>query len=194
MASHSSPAATNSSPATPRWKIPSPYPPCIHAANELEPIAISQMEPEIHHRGKRTAVRLLGSPTRMRLETLITTIEDEEGTPSFLQLFHQPRETAVPAEQILRPGDCYLIKEPFFTFSANDAYSTLRVDHPSDILMLPHGHKLLPAKWSNNNAVVRKSSDTRINGNNAADEERWAEAESLQVSLHTLASKELYIY
>lgn len=179
MASHSSPAANNSSPATPEWKNPSPYPPCIRAANDLDPIVISQMEPETHHRRRRIAVRVAGSTTRIGLDTLITTIQDEEGTPTFLQLLHQPRETAVPAQQILRTGGCYLIKEPFRTLSADGVYDSLRVDHPSDILMLPDGHELLPAKWTNDNAVVGKSRESRMDGNKAVGEERWAEAESL---------------
>lgn len=178
MASHSSPAANDSSPDTPIWKMPSLYPPCILAAGELGPIVISQMGHETHHRGKQTVVRVLESPTRIRHEHLMVIIEDEEGTPAYLQLLHQPRETAVPAEKILRPGGCYLIKEPFLTVATNGIYS-LRVDHPSDILLLPHGNDLLPAKWSNNNAAVGNSRDTRMNGNNAVREKRWAEAEDL---------------
>lgn len=105
--------------------------------------------------------------------------EDEEGTLSFLQVFHQPRHKVLPGNQTLRPGGCYLIKEPFLTFTFDGAYRSLRVDHPSDILLLHHGHELLPAKWSNDNAVVGTSRDMRMDGNIAVDEERWAEAESL---------------
>lgn len=197
MASHSSPAATNSIPnatglwkkpfpcppcvqaATAAWKKPKPYPPCIHAANKLDPIAISHMKPETNHRGKQTTIRVNEAPVRIGYEALMTAIEDEEGILSFLQLFHQPRAQVVPVNQTLRPGGCYLIKEPLLTFSVNGAYYSLRVDHPSDILLLPDGHELLPAKWSNDNAVVGKSRDTRENGNTAVGEKRWAEAESL---------------
>lgn len=161
------------------WKRPSPYPPCILSANKLDPIPISQMEPETHHRGKRTAIRVNGAPLWIGFEALMTSIEDEEGTLSFLHVFHQPRAAVVPAKQTLRPGGCYLIKEPFFTFSADGAYYSLRVDHPSDIMSLPEGHELLPARWSNHNAVLEKSRDMRKNGNVAVEKEKWAEAESL---------------
>lgn len=178
MASHSSPATNNSSPGTSEGKMPSTYPPCIHAANKLDPMVILQMEDETHHRGKRIAIRVDEPPTRNWNESLMTAIEDEEGTQAWLRLFNQPRETAVPSEQILRPGGCYLIKEPFLIVAANGDYN-LRVDHPSDIFLLPHGHELLPVKWRNDNAVFEKSRDTRMKGNIAVGEGKWAEAESL---------------
>ncbi|KAG6368930.1 hypothetical protein INS49_003148 [Diaporthe citri] len=178
MASNSSPAASISIPADAVWKRPPPYSPCIHAANNLDPIALLEMEPEKHHRGMRTAVRVRDPPTWIGLEALMTAVEDEEGTLSFLQLFHQPRAKLVPREQTLRPGGCYLIKEPFLTFSIDGAYYSLRVDHPSDILWLRHGHELLPAKWRNDNAVVGTSRDARMNGNIAVGEKRWAAAET----------------
>lgn len=95
---------------------------------------------------------------------------------TLLQLYNQPSETVVPAEEILRRGSCYLLKEPFLT---SDPTASLQVDHPSDIMLLPRDLDLVPAKWSTKGLVIGLICDPRILGNDAADKKRWAEAESL---------------
>lgn len=176
MASDSSPPAYESSDAVATYKAPSAYLPCIHAAKELDPIAISQMKMETHHRGKRVIVRAIMPP--FRTVALVTFIEDEEGTKTSLQVFNQPSETVVPARQTLRFGSCYLIKEPFVTADPPGDYS-LRVDHPGDIFLLPPDHELTPAKWgkSADEALVGRSREMRMRGNDAVGKKRWAEAE-----------------
>lgn len=178
MASDASPPANESSHVVSTYEAPSAYPPCIHAAKELDPIAISQMKIETHHRGKRVVVRAIISP--FRRVALVTFIEDEEGNKTGLQMFNQPSEQIVPARQTLRFGSCYLIKEPFVTAVPPDDYC-LRVDHPGDIFLLPLDHELVPAKWrkSANEALVGKSREMRMRGNDAVGKKKWAEAEDL---------------
>lgn len=60
MASHSSQAADTSSAGT----ASSAYRPCIHPANDLGPITMSQMKMKTHHRGKQTVIHVLASPKR----------------------------------------------------------------------------------------------------------------------------------
>lgn len=176
MASHSSPAVNMDSVAPATFRVPSAYPPCIRAANELHPIVISQMIMDTHHRGKRTLVHVLTPPRRA--VALIATAEDEEGTKVWLQLYHQPSEIIVPAEKTLRPGRCYLIKEPLAMFAPDGSY-TLRVDHPSDIILLPDDHEYLPVKWRKSEASVGDSREVRMKGNGAIGKKGWAEAEEL---------------
>lgn len=177
MASNPSPPANKSSDAVATYKAPSAYLPCIHTAKELDPIAISQMKMETHHRGKRVIVRPFIPPLRT-VVALVTIIEDEEGTKARLQVWNQPSETVVPARQTLRSGSCYLIKEPFVTADPPGEYS-LRVDHPGDIFLLPPDHELIPAKWRNSadEALVGRSREMRMKGNDAVSKKRWAEAE-----------------
>lgn len=188
MASHSSQAVSMSSSDVTRavFKLASPYLPCIHAAKELNPIFISQMQPETHHRGKQTVVRVDAAPTRIR-EALLTTIEDGEGSQALLLLYNQPSETAVPGEQILRRDSFYLIKEPFITVASNGDWS-LQVDHPGDILLLSQDHDLLPVKWRKRECDIGRSGDLRQKGNDAVGKKRWAEAEDLQGFPHTFPS------
>lgn len=178
METQSSSVASNleSSCVAAPFKLPSPYQPCIHAASELSPIAFRQMKPETHHRGKQIVVRVFMTQNQTRGLTRAIVV-DEKRTQSFLRMYHQPSETARPEEQFLRRG-CYLIKEPFLNVAV-DGGCSLRVDHPSDILLLSLDHELVPAKWRKTEPVVEESSDVRMKGNDAVGKKRWAEAVEL---------------
>ncbi|GJC86316.1 hypothetical protein ColLi_09154 [Colletotrichum liriopes] len=63
-------------------QLPPPYAPCVRHSSELEDIAISDMKLKIHHRGKRTALRVLTPPDR--LKAVIAIVEDEQGTALLL--------------------------------------------------------------------------------------------------------------
>lgn len=174
MASH--PSADNSGPGAERLEAPPPYPPCTRAANELDPIAISQMRTEIPHRGKRLVVRVV-APSICE-EALMAVVVDEEDSVARLQLLNQPSETVVPARQTLRLGSFYLIKEPFAIVDPLGGY-ILRVDHPSDISLLPLDHELVPAEWRKTEIVAGSSRNMRMQGNYFVGKQRWAEAEDL---------------
>lgn len=76
-------------------QIPHPYPPCVRPAAELQPILISQMSLETHRRGRKIIVRVLTPPDR--ITAIMAIVEDEEGTATLLQLYHQPEEAVFPA-------------------------------------------------------------------------------------------------
>lgn len=176
MANPLSPAAYKSSAGAVPPKTDSAYPPCVLPANELKPIFISQMELGTHHRGKRTVIHVhnrLEEPT-----ALAAVVEDEEGTPAWLELYHQPVHKDVPVQLTLRRGGCYLIKEPFAIVGTEDC-CILRVDHPGDIFHLSFDHEFLPAIWRMNDVFVGKSHEIRMKGNEAVGKMRWAEAEDL---------------
>lgn len=170
MANHFSQTADTSS-AGPGY---SAYRPSLYPANDLDPITISQMKMETHHHGKQTVIHVLVPPKRA--VALVALVEDEQGSVTWLQLYNQPSETVVPAEEILRRGSCYLLKEPFLT---SDPTASLRVDHPGDIMLLPREHKLVPARWRVTELVFGLSYDPTMLGNDAAGKKRWAEAERL---------------
>lgn len=154
----------------------SPYPPCVLPANELKPIAISQIEVNNPNRGKRTVIRVITAP--QKLDVALTAMVMGEDTVACLVLYCQPFDEVVPAKQSLRPGSCYLIKEPLAVLSP---YHTivLRVDHPSDIFLLPFDHEFVPAKWQKKDVLGGSSREIRMKGNDAVGKEQWAEAEDL---------------
>jgi hypothetical protein len=158
-------------------QLPPPYPPCVRPIDQLEQIAISDMKLETHHRGKRTALRVLTPPDRMT--AVMAIVEDEQGTALLLQLYYQPDESVVPAEEIMQPGDVFILKEPFFKTATDGSY-TLRVDHLGDIVRLANNDNRIPSYWRTQHPVLRKSSkDIRVQGNKAVQEKKWAEAHRL---------------
>lgn len=177
MASRSSQAANDSDYDDGPFKLPAVYLPCVHAANQLGPILLSQMKSETHHRGKRAVVRVIIRAERNEA-AVVAVLEDEELTFASLILMNQPSDVIVPADQTLRFGRWYLIKEPFLQVSAN-GLRCLRVDHPGDILLLPVDHELIPAKWRKTEGLAGSSRDMRMKGNDAVGKQRWTEAEDM---------------
>lgn len=158
-------------------QLPPAYAPCVCPSSELQPIAISDMRLETHHRGKGTLVRVLTPPQRMT--SVMAIVEDEQGTALLLQLYYQPDEPTVPVREILQRGDVFLVKEPFFKCATDGAY-TLRVDHVSDIVRLDNTDKRIPSKWRMQLLMPKQGSKSiRMEGNAAVKEERWAEAQRL---------------
>ncbi|CAG7561109.1 unnamed protein product [Fusarium equiseti] len=155
-------------------QVPAPYPPCVNSSNDLEPMMISDMRLETHHRGKKIMLRVLTPPDRMT--AVMAIVEDEKGTAVLLQLYHQPEETIVPATEILNPNMVYILKEPFFKCATDGTYS-LRVDHPSDIIRLDGADDRIPSHWRPSVVTSdQNSTDIRKQGNNAVQDKKWAEA------------------
>ncbi|KAK1973951.1 TPR domain protein [Colletotrichum cereale] len=161
-------------------QLPPPYAPCVRPISELEHIAISDMKLETHHRGKRTALRVLTPPDRMT--AVMAIVEDEQGTALLLQLYYQPDESVVPAEEIMQLGNVFILKEPFFKIATDGSY-TLRVDHLGDIVLLANSDDRIPSQWRKQPPALRQSSkDIRVQGNEAVQEKKWAKAHRLYTS------------
>lgn len=158
-------------------QIPAAYPPCTRSAAELEPISISQLQLETHHRGSRIVVRVMVPASR--INAVMAVVEDEKGTATLLQVYHQPEESVVPAAEILHRGACYLIKEPFFKATTSDGTYSIRVDHPGDLVPLRDGDELIPASWRECREITNTSQGIRNKGNDAVGRKSWAEAERL---------------
>lgn len=170
-------------------QVPAPYPPCIVSANDLEPIMISEMRLETHHRGKKIMLRVLTPPDRMTAVMVI--VEDEKGIAVLLQLYHQPEETIVPATEILSANMVCILKEPFFKCATDGTYS-LRVDHPSDIIRLDGADDRIPSHWRPSMVISdENSTDIRKQGNDAVQVKKWAEALRLYVSHIGLSDSEV---
>ncbi|SCV57511.1 related to TPR domain protein [Fusarium fujikuroi] len=155
-------------------QVPAPYPPCIGSVNDLDPIMISDMRLETHHRGKKIMLRVLTPPDRMT--AVMAIVEDEKGIAVLLQLYHQPEETIVPTTEILGPNMVCILKEPFFKCATDGTYS-LRVDHPSDMIRLDGADDRIPSHWRPSTVISgENSTDLRKQGNDAVQAKKWAEA------------------
>lgn len=158
-------------------QLPPAYPPCVLPTAELEYIAISDMRLETHHRGKQTVLRVL-TPAN-RLTAVMAIVGDEKGTAVLLQLYYQPEESMVPAEEILKKDDVVILKEPFFKMATDGSYS-LRVDHLGDIVRLASDDERVPPQWRKDSLPRGQSSgDIRTRGNEAVQQKKWAKAHHL---------------
>jgi hypothetical protein len=169
-------------------QIPPPYPPCTCSADDLQPLMISDLRLETHHRGFKIMLRIFTNPNHVNAITVL--VEDEMTDILLLQLYNQPEESDVPAEQLIGRHRVCIIKEPYFKCSTGDGQYTLRVDHPSDIVWLADKDDRIPAQWKILCPFKGSSSDVRKEGNAAVKGQKWAEAERMSVvtlTHHTLS-------
>lgn len=157
-------------------QIPAPYDPCSRSMDELRPIKISNMRLETHHRGRKVTVRVLTPPQRMT--AIMAIVEDEDGTAILLQLYHQPEELQVPANELIRPDMVLILKEPYFKCCIDGSYS-LRVDHVSDVIWTEGTEAHVPAQWRKLMTISTKSANIRQRGNLAVKHQNWAQVQRL---------------
>lgn len=158
--------------------IPAPYAPSVRPVHDLQPLMISNMQLETHHRGKKVLIHVMTPPDR--LTAVMAIAEDEEGTAVLLQLYNQPEEDEVHESTILDEHDIFIIKEPYFKVATSGQYS-LRVDHVSDIIRLGDDDERIPRKWRQYRSSRRQadSQQLRSEGNLAVKRKNWDVAERL---------------
>nr|POE93356.1 set and mynd domain-containing protein [Quercus suber] len=105
------------------------YPPCVASMDELQPIALSDLRLETHHRGRVLTVRRAAEV--VELEARSWTVVEADGQKERLEVcLHKVRY----GEEILESGKVFKLKEPYFTVN-DEGDSTLRIDHPSDLVV-----------------------------------------------------------
>ncbi|TVY18264.1 Histone-lysine N-methyltransferase SMYD3 [Lachnellula arida] len=106
-----------------------PYPPCALSLHDLQPIKLSDLGMDTHHRGCVLSVRRV-APVVKLVAFSWTVVQDSSGETERLEIsLHKSRH----GQDILESGPAFEIKEPYFTLS-DEGHPTLRVDHPSDII------------------------------------------------------------
>jgi tetratricopeptide (TPR) repeat protein len=106
------------------------YPPCIVPLQDLEPMQLSDLRMNTHHRGKVLSVKRPVAVQILKV-TSWTVVEDASGETERLEiLLHKSNHS----QDTLESGSTYKIKEPYFTFN-DQGEPTLRVDHPSDLVV-----------------------------------------------------------
>ena len=76
---------------------------------------------------------------------IISIVEDECGQAERLQVYNQSNGDNI--HRILPNGRVVAIKEPYYKASA-DGGCSLRVDHPSDLILLSPMHDCMPIAFS----------------------------------------------
>lgn len=145
-----------------------PYPPCTTLVEDLQPMKISELRMETHHRGCILKVHRVAPVVRLAGHSW--TMVQEEGSDEIERL-EISLHSSNCGEDILDFGKIYKIKEPYFTFSDDQSEATLRIDHPSDIIVLPE--ELHPdSKHTENSedstaAAIKSATESKDQGNAA---------------------------
>ncbi|KAF2748563.1 hypothetical protein M011DRAFT_457853 [Sporormia fimetaria CBS 119925] len=126
--------------------LPSAYPPCTTALDEVRPIMIRDLRLETHHRGTFILVRGVTTPYRNTPSEITTVAEDEHSDVVQVQLFLQEIEGVRSAENISGEGIVLPIKEPYLCLSHEGEYA-LRIDHVSDVIRLGPNNPRRPEVW-----------------------------------------------
>jgi hypothetical protein len=100
-------------------------------------------------------------------------IEDETRDVDRLVLCHA-KET-LRAFEVLPEGTVVSVKEPFYHMEDDGRYA-LRVDHPSDMVVLDPRHKLYPEQWQDCDETQMTALGWKLEGNRAMDREEYLEA------------------
>ncbi|KAF1831274.1 SET domain-containing protein [Decorospora gaudefroyi] len=115
----------------PAIEVGQPYPPCTASLSELESMEMADLRMETHHRGRKLVVKR-ESPVVTLVARSWTVVQGENGsdTERLEICLYKSRH----GEDILESAKLFIIKEPYFTLT-DQGEPTLRIDHPSDLVI-----------------------------------------------------------
>ncbi|KAK2758733.1 hypothetical protein FQN54_003423 [Arachnomyces sp. PD_36] len=107
------------------------YPPCTASLEDLEPMKLSDLRIETHHRGRVLSVRRV-SPVVELVASSWTVVQDDtsDGAERLDVFLHKSKH----GKDVLELGSEFLVKEPYFTLN-NQGEPAIRIDHPSDLVV-----------------------------------------------------------
>lgn len=150
------------------------YPPCATPLSDLKPLpSLNDLRVETHHTGRVLIVRTFCDP--VRIEAFVNGVEDQDGNVDRLAVYNVSG-TAHP-ERILPRGTIFAIKEPYYR-RANDGGVIIRVDHPSNIMLLSNNDVLVPGVWREEEETFT-AAQRKEHADIAANENQWHDAELL---------------
>lgn len=144
------------------------YPPCVAPLSSLEPIMLGELRLETHHRGKVLIVRAFTNSYRM--SAIQSAIEDTNGDVDRLAIHNLP--STLEPEDVLPLHGVFALKEPYYK-ATSDGGVMVRVDHPSDFLVLEASDDLVPAQWKGKKKAVLSADELKTKGNAAFQGGKW---------------------
>ncbi|KUI64225.1 N-lysine methyltransferase SMYD2-A [Cytospora mali] len=177
----------------PSTDAPHKYPPCTKPLSALEPISFCELGLWEHHRGRVLVVRTFCEPNLYR-SSILNAIEDGKGDVDRVDLRTFP--LTEPANTILPKDAVLAIKEPYYKSGTVDGCGLVRVDHPSDLILLKPGHGLIPSSWMSDTHTNPNLTAIQLKekGNMAFARGQWkdaAECYSAALSLNGTATNPL---
>ncbi|KAH9908013.1 tetratricopeptide [Xylariomycetidae sp. FL2044] len=115
-----------------------PYPPCTKLLRDLQPITLTELRMDEHHRGRVLTVKRTAPVTSLKASswTMVKQdgLEDSDDSERLEIVLHRSKQM----DGLLEAGSIFQIKEPYYTLS-DQGDPTLRIDHPSDLIIHPKG-------------------------------------------------------
>lgn len=174
--------------ALPAIAVGQAYAPCTVSHKDLEPMKISELKMNTHHRGRRLEIKR-ASPVVVLTARSWVMVEDQEGgeTERLEMCIHKSRH----GEDILEYAKSFVVKEPFFTLT-EEGEPTIRIDHPSDLVSLSdalHNKTFKTTKAAEKFATTCKSegNDELKNKDLAAAHEKYTDG--LTVARQSIVSE-----
>lgn len=147
------------------------YLPSIEPISSLKPILLRDLRLEVHHRGRVLVAKTFCEP--IQISAIQNAIEDVEGNVNRLSIYNLP--SATPLDKVLPQGAVVAVKEPYFKAAA-DGGVMVRVDHPSDFVMLKASDSSVPPQWRTELKATMTASQLKDEGNTAFRHGKWQEA------------------
>lgn len=146
------------------------YPPSLEPMSCLTPITLRDLRLEIHHRGRVLVAKTFCEP--IRTSSMKYAIEDIQGNVDYLCIYNLP--SVPPMDRILPKGVVIAVKEPYLEMTSDDGVA-VRVDHPSDVILLDSHDSLVPSHWRSPR-VAMTGSQLKEEGNVAFRQGNWQKA------------------
>ncbi|KAK7432934.1 hypothetical protein QQZ08_000405 [Neonectria magnoliae] len=156
------------------YAVGRPYLPCTTNLQGLEPMQLSDLRMETHHRGRVLFLRRVSPVAELQTSSWAVvqgeSLDDVERIEVFL---HKSKH----GKDILDVSSEFLVKEPYYTLSSQGE-RTIRVDHPSDLIIssLSNG----PEEWRRKHVygprVVKPPARYKDQGNSALQKQDLARA------------------
>ncbi|KAI1071508.1 hypothetical protein LB507_005410 [Fusarium sp. FIESC RH6] len=154
----------------PAYEIRSPYLPCTEKLEDLRPMKLLDLCMETHHRGYFLLLQRV-SPVAMLEVGSWAVVQDSSEDVERLEMFlHKSKH----GQDILDTASEFIVKEPYYTLNTNGE-PTIRVDHPSDLVMTEISES--PESWrkkhnGSSSHELHSAEDYKQKGNNALLEKR----------------------
>ncbi|KAH8768309.1 hypothetical protein F5883DRAFT_644096 [Diaporthe sp. PMI_573] len=138
------------------------YPPSVEPISSLTTILLHDLLLETHHRGRVLIVKTFGDP--IRKSGIHNAIEDVQGSVDRLSVYNLPSRT--PLDRVLPKSAVIAVKEPYFKATVDDGVM-VRVDHPSDAVLLEPHDSSVPPQWQTSLKATMTGSQLKEVGNTA---------------------------
>jgi len=146
------------------FAVGNPYPPCTISLRDLQPMKLSELKIETHHRGRVLTVKRAAEVVKLTAYSWTVVQEEESEDSERLEIWlHKQRHW----REVLELGEVLTIMEPYFTLS-DEGEPTLRVDHPTDLIVGKDDFDIKDAVDSSvADSVVKSARNCKEEGNAA---------------------------